>query len=331
VHVTRESGALSDLPIALNSRAYVHLFAGELTAARALVDESELICETTGTDQASYAALALAAFRGDEEQARALIERSTREVIPRGEGIGLTVIQWASALLFNGLLRDEEALAAAVRATEDPRELAAGNWGLPELVEAAVRTQDLSLARDAVERLAQMTQACATPWALGVEARSRALVSEPEQADSLHRQAIQHLAATGVRVDLARAYLLHGEFLRREERTAAAREQLRTAHHLFTTMGLSAFAERSRAALLACGEQVSSAPRAAATGLTAQETRIARLAGAGLTNPEIGAQLFISPHTVDWHLRKVYTKLGISSRRHIVDSMLGEGGPEHLD
>jgi DNA-binding CsgD family transcriptional regulator len=241
-------------------------------------------------------------------------------VVPRGEGIGLTVIQWASALLFNGLGRHEEALVVGLEASADPRELAVGNWGLAEVVEAAVRTGETRRAFGALEQLAAMTQACGTSWALGVEARSRALVSG-RSAEDHHQRAIALLGDTHVRVDQARAHLLYGEFLRRQDRRTLAREQLRTAHQMFSSMGLAAFAERSRLELLRCGESVRSSRRVRSAELTLQEARIARLAGEGLTNPEIGAQLFLSPHTVDWHLRKVFSKLGISSRRQIAERL----------
>ena len=203
------------------------------------------------------------------------------------------------------------------QASECPQELAAANWGLAELIESAARSGATDLAADALERLSEMTQASGTDWALGVESRSRALLSEGDAAERLYREAIERLGRTRVRAELARARLLYGEWLRREGRRLDAREQLRAAHDLFTAMGAEAFGERARRELLATGETARKRTVETRDELTAQEAQIARLAALGRTNSEIGAQLFISPRTVEWHLRKVFTKLGISSRREL--------------
>jgi len=199
------------------------------------------------------------------------------------------------------------------------------NWGLTELIEAAARSGRTDLAAEALERLSEMTRASGTDWALGVEARSRALLSEGAAAERLYREAIGRLGRTRVRVELARTRLLYGEWLRRERRRLDAREQLRTAHEMLTAMGVEAFAERARRELLATGETAHKRPVEAREDLTAQEAQIARLAGNGRTNPEIGAELFLSPRTVEWHLRKVFTKLGISSRRELHAALLDAG------
>jgi ATP/maltotriose-dependent transcriptional regulator MalT len=190
-------------------------------------------------------------------------------------------------------------------------------WALPELVEAAARGGDVELAREALQRLAETTQPSGTDWALGVEARSRALLSDSATAEELHLEAIDRLSRTQLRPELARAQLLYGEWLRREGRRSDAREQLRTAHHMFAAMGMEAFAERTRRELVATGETVRKRSAETRDELTPQEEQIVRLARDGLSNPEIGAQLFLSSRTVEWHLRKVYMKLGISSRREL--------------
>ena len=225
--------------------------------------------------------------------------------------------RWASAFLFNGLGRYEDALAAAREAAKY-EELSAPNWGSVELIEAAARSGATELATDALERLSEATRASGTDWALGVEARSRALLSEGDAAECLYREAIERLDRTRIRVELARARLLYGEWLRREGRRLDAREQLRVAHEMFTTIGTEAFAERARRELLATGHRARRRVDETRADLTPQEANIARLARDGLSNPEIGAQLFLSARTVEWHLRKVFSKLGISSRKQLL-------------
>ena len=196
-----------------------------------------------------------------------------------------------------------------------------GIWTLPELVEAAARGGDAELARDALERLAETTQPCGTDFALGIEARCRALLSDGAAADELYREAIERLGRTRLRPELARAHLLYGEWLRRENRRVDAREQLRTAHEMLVAIGMEAFAERARQELEATGEKVRKRTVETRDDLTAQERQIARLARDGLSNPEIGARLFLSPRTVEWHLRNVFAKLGIRSRRQLADAL----------
>jgi DNA-binding CsgD family transcriptional regulator len=237
--------------------------------------------------------------------------------VARGEGIGVTVAQWAAALLHNGTGRYGDALAAARVAGGIPAELGAANWGLSELVEAAARTGAVDEATEALERLAEMANASGTNWALGVEARSRALLSQGDTAEILHRRAIEYLDRTRCRAELGRARLLYGEWLRREGRRVDAREHLRSAHDLFSVIGAEGFTERARRELAATSESPRTRDPEGREGLTAQEAQIARLAASHRTNAEIGTQLFISPRTVEWHLRKVFTKLGVSSRREL--------------
>lgn len=317
VTITRKAGALSELPRALDSRAHMHLIAGELVAAASLVEEVRTVCEATGSNPARVQPLGLAAWRGREREARALIDTTLSEAEPLGQGAAVTVTHWYQAVLCNGLGHYADALAAAQMAAADQMEFASPRWGLVELIEAAVRSGSPELATDALAQLSEATRASGTDWALGVEARSRALVSEGDTAERLYREAIDRLARTRVRVELARAQLLYGEWLRRENRRVDARAQLAAAHEAFSQIGAEAFAERARGELHATGAKVRNPAVATPTALTPQEAQIARLAGEGLTNPEIGAQLFISRHTVEWHLRKVFSKLGIASRKEI--------------
>ncbi|WP_328745262.1 AAA family ATPase [Streptomyces sp. NBC_00285] len=318
VAITREAGALSALPDALDSRVFVHLLAGELTTAESLIEEIAEVCAATGnTNPGRVGPLGLAVWRGREGEARALIDANLGEAVPRGQGATVTVTRWYEAVLCNGLGQYAQALAAAREAAAEPREFSSPRWALVELIEAAVRSGSPESATDALERVSETTRASGTNWALGVEARSRALLSEGDSADRLYREAIERLGRTRVRMELARAHLLYGEWLRRENRRVDARAQLDIAHEMFSRFGAQSFAERARGELQATGARVRTHTVATPTALTSQEAQIARLAGKGLTNPEIGAQLFISRHTVEWHLRKVFSKLGISSRREI--------------
>jgi DNA-binding CsgD family transcriptional regulator len=317
IRLVRQAGALTELPLALDRRARPLLFAGELTAAAALLDETRAVEEVTGSSPWPYGALSLAAFRGQQAGASALIETIMGDVTRRGEGLGITAAEWANAVLSNGLGRYEIALAAAQRATEYHGDLGFSNWALVELVEAAVRSGMTEAAAGAYGRLTAMTGLAGTDWALGLAARSRALLSDGDKAEGGYGEAITRLGRTRLRVDLARAHLLYGEWLRRQQRRRDAREQLRTAYQMLTAMGIEGFAERARQELIATGETVRKRTVETENTLTAQEGLIARLARDGRTNPEIGAQLFLSARTVQYHLRKVFTKLGIESRREL--------------
>ncbi|MFD0473247.1 LuxR C-terminal-related transcriptional regulator [Nonomuraea thailandensis] len=259
----------------------------------------------------------LAAWHGDESAAAPLIEASTADVMARGEDSGVLVTCWARALMLNGLARHQEAVTAARAATEHPVESAVVYWALSELVEAAVRSGQAELAAAARDRLAATARVAGTDWALGVLARAEALLAAGRTAEDLYRQAIDHLGRTRIRMELARARLMYGEWLRRENRLREARGQLRIAYDLLTAAGADAFADRARHELAAAGEPVTERATRPRDTLTPRETHIARLAGNGLTNAEIGARLLLSPHTVEWHLSKVFSKLGITSRRQL--------------
>jgi DNA-binding CsgD family transcriptional regulator len=316
VQTTRSVGALSELPLALNSRVVVHTYAGELDAAALLVAEILSVQEAAGSNSFTpYGTLTLAAWQGREHEAATLVRTSLDDAMNRGEGVGVSVAHRAAAVLYNGLGRYEEAFDSARQASAHPQDLAVYHWGLTELVEAAVRSGHREAAEAALAELTRATEAAATDWALGVQARSQALLGQEDSAEELYREAVERLGRTRVKTDLARAHLLYGEWLRRQNRRVDARKQLRMAHTLFSQFGAGAFAERSVRELRAAGETVTRRTGAAAATLTPQETQIAQLARAGLTNTEIGAQLFLSPHTVEWHLRKVYAKLNITSRR----------------
>lgn len=318
VSITRNAGALTELPHALDSRSFVHIMAGELAAGAALIGEVDMVSEAIGSQTARVQPLVLASFRGREREARSLIDTMMSEAVPRGQGAAVVVTHWARAVLCNGLALYEEAMAAAGEAAASQEQFGVARWALPELVEAAVYSNARDLASDTLEQLSQVARASGTEWALGLEARSRALLSPDAQAEQLYLEAIERLGRTLARVDLARAHLTYGEWLRREGRRTDARAQLTTAHEMLTQFGLEAFARRAERELRAAGATVRHKRTIASkVALTTQEEQIARLAGEGLTNPEIGARLFLSPHTVEWHLRKVFQKLGISSRREI--------------
>jgi DNA-binding CsgD family transcriptional regulator len=317
VKMARDVGALSELPLALNSRAFVHLFAGELPQASSLIREAQTVTVATGSDLVPYGAIGLAAWQGREDEVHRLSDATLSEAAASCEEIGMTVIHWATALLFNGRCRYDDALVAARQAEECDQILGAPNLGSIELIEAAVRSGVTALATEAFRHVSKTAGASGSDWALGVAARSRALLSHADAAESLYCEAIDRLGRTRIRVDLARARLLYGEWLRREGRRLDAREQLRTAHDMFATIGMAAFAERARRELITTGEKVRKRSVETRIRLTPQEEQIARLARNGLSNAEIGAQLFISGRTVEWHMHKVLTKLGINSRRQL--------------
>jgi DNA-binding CsgD family transcriptional regulator len=321
VRLARDAGALFTLPIALNTRSAAHLFAGEFTEAASMVAQAESVIEATGSSIAPYGPLGLAVFRGQEAQAAQLIEAITDDAGRRGEGRVLSFAQWAAAVLFNSLGRYEEALAAAQRASEDSDAVQFASWALVELIEAAVRSAVPERAAGALQRLSGIARACGTDWALGAEARSRALVSDGAAAENLYREAIGRFGRTRQRVELARAHLLYGEWLRRQRRRRDARDQLGRAYQIFDSIGAAAFAERARIELRATGAQALKRTAGTPDVLTAQEALIARLASQGTSNPQIAAQLFISPATVAYHLGKVFAKLGISSRSQLAPAL----------
>jgi len=323
VELARKAGALSELPLALSTRSIMLLFAGDLATATTLTDEGRAVIDATGSQFAPYAAMGLAALRGRHAEVSALIEATDNDAALRGEGIAMSVAEWTNALLRNGLGRYPEAMRAAQQALfyqEYPGMHYPGiaNWAAAELIEASARSGMPEIAADAYRWIAEMTSASGTNWALGVEARSRALVTEGNAAEGLYQEAIARLGRSRVRAELARAHLLYGEWLRRQRRRADAREHLRTAHDMLEAMGMDAFAERAGRELRATGE--TARKRAGAVSdqqLTPQEAQIARLAREGLSNPEIGSRLFISARTVQHHLAKVFTKLGIASRSQL--------------
>ncbi len=330
--LVRQTGALGEHALALSMRAHRLLLGGQLAASESLVAQAQAATEATGGTLAPYSALAIAGLRGDERTVATLVDAVAPEVTERGEGAGMTAIGMANALLFLGLGRYQEAMPAAQLATASPGTIGTPPWAIAELIEAAVRTGKTDIAADAYERLAEMTDASGSDWALGHQARARAQLSEGAEADDHYREAIDRLDRTGMRICLARAHLLYGEWLRRDRRRTDAREQLRTAFAMLDSMGVAAFAERARRELAATGEtarQHSIAPRN--EQLTAQETEIARLARAGLSNPEIGARLYISAHTVQYHLRKIFAKLGITARTQLDLVLPGGRGSEGGD
>jgi DNA-binding CsgD family transcriptional regulator len=324
LELARDAGALTVLPLTLNVRAGVHIFAGELNIAASLVDRIEALVDNTDALTVRYAAVLLSAFRGRERDAQEVIDANAKEFASRGEGNGVSVTQWATAALYNGLARYPEAFSAAEAVLEDPDDLAFGPFATVELVEAASRIGRTDAALPALERLEAATSASGMPWGEGTAARSRALMSQGDAAESRYREAIDRFTSTRLRLDLARTHLLYGEWLRRERRNVEAREQLRLAHQLFTDCGMEAFAERARVELRATGEHARTRSIETTSELTPQEAQISQLVAEGATNNEIAGQLFITPRTVEYHLHKVFRKVGVKSRtqlaRHVLES-----------
>ena len=316
VRLARAEGALGDLPSALNALSCVRSLAGDLAAADSLAREAQAVAEAIGITAAPYGALALAALRGDEEPALALIGSATEDAALRGEGLGVAVANWAAAMLHNGLGQYARALSAAADAIGPTGTPVAAGWPMAELIEAAARSGQPGRAEAAMRCLTRIAMATGTDWALGVRARSQALLSDHED---LYQRAIDHLGRSRARVDLARAHLVYGEWLRRENRRADAREQLRRAEEMLGAVGATGFAERARHELRATGETVRKRAAGTDRDLTPQETQIAMRARDGRTNREIGAELFLSARTVEWHLHKICAKLGITSRRQLRD------------
>ena len=317
----REAGLLAAMPFVLGTGAECKVASGDLDGAETMMYEIRAVSEATGVRWRPNVALLLAAFRGRETEASGLIEPAVEDALARGEGLELAVAEFVRSVLYNGLGRYDEAVAAVRHAGERNYELGWPTQAVAELVEAAARSGDHGLAERALERLGESTRASGTHVALGIDARCRALLSEGEEAERLYQEAIRRLGRTRVRPALARAHLLYGEWLRRENRRVDARMHLRPAHEQFAALGMEAFAERARRELHATGEKVRKRTLETRDDLTAQERQIARLARDGLSNPEIGARLFLSPRTVEYHLGKVFVKLGIRSRRELFSAL----------
>jgi DNA-binding CsgD family transcriptional regulator len=321
VQLVRDSGALAQLPLYLSQLGIALPLMGDFAGTVSLIAEVDSVAAAIGSPIAPYTLLRLCALQGREAVALPLISGAFELAAVSGQGMATVWANWAAAVLFNGLGRYEEAATAAQQAASDIANPITFMWALPELVEAAARGHDRGLAQEALDRLARTTQPCGTDAALGIEARSRALLSDGETAAAQYREAIDRLSRTPLRPDLARAYLLYGEWLRHANHPAEARRQLRTAHEMLGNMGMEAFADRARAELQATGEKVRKRTVEVRDDLTAQERQIAALARDGMSNPEIGARLFVSPRTVEWHLRNVFSKLGIRSRRQLPSAM----------
>src|SRR4051812_17816225 len=318
----RDAGALARLPIDLADWGIFVAWCGDFGAAAVAIAEAEAITKATGTHIAPYAQLVLSALRGQAD-ALPLIESTIRDA--GGQGLSVQWAEWVSAILFNGLGRYDRALASAQRAAEETPQLQVAPWALTELIEAAVRSARPDVAAAALGRVIAATEPSTTDWGRGMQARCRALLSEGETAERWYREAVERLARTRRRPEVARAHLLYGEWLRRENRRVDARVQLRAAHNQFAVIGMEAFGERARGELLATGEKVPKRTITRRDVLTPQERQIARLAREGLSNPDIGARLFLSPRTVEWHLRNAFTKLGIRSRRELTRVLSSSG------
>jgi DNA-binding CsgD family transcriptional regulator len=321
VRLARDSGALTVLAVSVNVLTQAVVLGGDFGRAAMLVAEAGDVTEATGARVAPYGALLFAGLQGRDTSASRLIDTTIEEATAGGQGTAVQYAHWARSILLNGLGRYEEALTAAAQASDDTPELFVSVWAAAELIEAAVRSDEPDTARDGLERVASATAVAKSDWALGIRARSHALLSDGEAAETGYREAIELLGRTKLRPDVARAYLLYGEWLRRENRRVDARVELRAAHDLFVEIGMKAFAERARGELLATGETVRRRTVETRDDLTPQEGQIASLARDGLSNPEIAARLFLSPRTVEWHLRKVYAKLGIRSRRELATAL----------
>jgi DNA-binding CsgD family transcriptional regulator len=321
--LARESGALTVLAVSVNVLGQAVALGGDFRSVAMLVAEADSAIEATGTHVAPYGALVLAGLRGREAEASRLIQTTIKEATAGGQGTAVQYAHWANSILLNGLGRYQEALTAANAASDDTPELFVSVWAASEMIEAATRAGDTELAQGGLDRILEATAVADKDWALGIRARAEALLGDGDEADRLYREAIDRLGRTRLRPELARAHLLYGEWLRRENRRVDARAQLRLAHEQCLAIGMEAFAERARTELLATGEKVRKRTVETRDELTPQERQIAGLARDGLSNPEIGARLFLSPRTVEWHLRKVYSKLEIHSRRELADALPG--------
>ncbi len=312
--LVRDAGALAELPIHLQALALERAWRGDLPGARQLTAEAESISTSTGNPVPPFALMRILALQGRAAEASPFIDAVIDEATTRGQRHVVKVARWASAVLYNGLGRHEEAAAAAGEAVTNGILPWVSMWAQFELVEAAARVGDRERARHALDALALTTRPAGSGLALGIEARCRALLADADDAEASYREAIAQLDRTGVRTELARAHLLYGEWLRREGRLREARERLRAAEDLFAEIGMEAFADRAEGELAAAGAKARRRALDAPEALTPQEEQIARLARDGLTNAQIGAQLFLSPRTVEWHLHKVFGKLGIDAR-----------------
>ena len=325
--LARRAGALGPLCFTLTGEVYSMAWRGDFAAATALAAEADALAHAIGLRQAPLGALLLAALQGDEPYSSRFIEAAIAE----GAGFGAETALFANAILSNALGRYEDALSLSLRASAGELSKFLGLFVLPELVEAAVRTGNPALARDTFGHLANSTDAHAPDWGQGILARCQALISDDESCEAHYLQAIECLGRTTLRPEHARSYLLHGEWLRRQDRQLDARRQLRIAYDMFSEIGMLAFAERALHELQATGETVRKRQDDTRNDLTPQEEHIARLALEGRTNPEIGAQLFISARTVEWHLRKVFMKLGITSRRGLRNALPARTAPRRPD
>jgi DNA-binding CsgD family transcriptional regulator len=316
--LAREAGALARVPMGLITGAVIDAWSGEFAKAAEATTEADAIVEATGTRLAPYAAMLLLALQGREADGFTLFESAIKEATAVGQGFAVQWGEFVKAILFNGLGRYEEALIAAQQAADDTPELFISSWALAELIEAASRSVGPGQAAGALKRLTEDTAVAGTDWGLGIAARSRALLTHGDAAESLYREAIERLGRTRLRPELARAHLLYGEWLRRQRRRLDAREELRIAHEMFTGLGMEAFAERARVELEATGERTRKRAVDTIDQLTPQEAQVARLAAKGNSNREIAAELFISPSTVEYHLRKAFRKLDVKSRTQLV-------------
>jgi DNA-binding CsgD family transcriptional regulator len=318
VRLSREAGALVQLQVAVNFLANRRVLEGELPAAAALIDEGRQLSNITGVRPVGYTELLFAAYRGDEARTSELMATAGATAAADGQGRLVTFADHAAAVLHNGLGHHDRALECAGRVLQHDV-LGFQTFALSELAEAASRTGDDIALGEARAWMAARARATPTDWALGLEARVEALASAGPSADALYRESIRRLRNTRLRVELARGHLLYGEWLRREGQRGAAREHLHTAHQMLTAMGVAAFTARARRELLATGEKIRQRSPTTIGSLTAQEAQIARLVRQGLSNPEVGTRLFLSPRTVEWHLSNIFAKVGVSSRRQLRD------------
>lgn len=319
LELIRTTGRASALPLALTLRGVVHILDGELAEAESLAAEIQIVSEAVGTTAPVYPALLAAGWRGREADCRVLGRRADEGEQHRGEGVGPVAGRYACAVLYNSLERFTEAAAAAQASNEDYVQLEVGIpiWSLVEYIEATTRIGDTDRAFDALVRLTEVTRSSGSDWARGIEARSHALLGTGPDAETHYRAALSHLARTTLRGELARAYLLYGEWLHQEHRGPEARKHLHTAHELFTAMGMAGFAARSARALATTAQNLREYPMITGGDFTVEEAQVVELVQAGLTDSEIAARLFISPPTVEWHLRNVCTKLGLRSRQQL--------------